>query len=349
MLLTFSLHILFNPTGAVTKPRWIQPDLYIQRRVRQSPVPFNTPIAIISRDLLTYLQRFVAQLHGLGYFNIYIFDSNSSYPPLLSYYKRGLAWVYQSDRNFGSEMLWRTSSMNWNSTATIADHFDQFGRFVLSDPDLFFTEKIPRTWLQHFIFLAEKYNALKVGSALKIDDIPNCYPGRFAVWQQECNFWMQQHLLDEVEQTFSSVIDTTLALYNRPLSFFLANPDAVDANPPHIRVGGEYIIRHVPWYENWRYLPDDVSYAIKHRGRGIFFGGWHHHARRGKIKQDMKFMSTVNKTSITLPLGNSYVGFCTRFQQPSRHPDPIPVEQLPVVKCSECSHIETSSDALLLR
>ena len=44
-------------------------------------------------------------------------------------------------------------------------------------------------------------------------------------------------------------------------------------------------VRHLPWYENSKWLLPDVEYARKHRGKGHTFGWWSHaegYARRGK-------------------------------------------------------------------
>ena len=48
---------------------------------------FEVPIIINNRDRLTTLRNMINSLQNMGYKNLYIIDNESTYPPLLSYYK----------------------------------------------------------------------------------------------------------------------------------------------------------------------------------------------------------------------------------------------------------------------
>ena len=80
-----------------------------------------------------------------------------------------------------------------------------------------------------------------------------------------------------------------------------------------------HVLRHLPWYENSRWLLPDVAYAHKHRERGHTFGWWSRaeaFARKGKQIIDSssltgEFKRATNQTFTFLNV--EYVGFCRRF------------------------------------
>ena len=310
------VHYLSKPW--YLRPRVAFPDLRIQKRVESAPFYWRTPIFIICRDRLYYLQMLVSQLHSLGYYHLIALDNNSTYKPLLSYYREKLLWVVRMASNLGNEIskvLWR---MHWNRSTSMVEYINQFGgRYVLADPDTLFEANVPRNWLQHFWEIMDRHRVRKVGAALRLDDLPEHYAARKQVWQHECRFWQEDLLVPGERQVFWAAIDTTIGLAK------ISHETMPASNPGTcLRVAGPFAVRHLPWYENSGWLLPDVGYARKNRERGHTFGWWSHaegFARRGKQVIDSEsptgqFQRPVNQT-FAFPAGVQYVGFCRRFSQ----------------------------------
>ncbi|CAK9099839.1 Potassium/sodium hyperpolarization-activated cyclic nucleotide-gated channel 2 (Brain cyclic nucleotide-gated channel 2) (BCNG-2) [Durusdinium trenchii] len=296
--------------------RVVLPDEQIQRQVEKAERFWKVPIFIICRDRLVYLQMLVSQLHSLGYYHLIALDNNSTYKPLLNYYQEKLLWVVRLPSNLGNEishLLWR---MRWNQNTHMKEYIDRFGgRYVLADPDTVFDDGVPANWLQHFWEIMDRHQANKVGAALRLDDLPENYAARKQVWQHECDFWREDRLAPGEKHVFWAPIDTTMALTKISKSrLAMLKPSA------NVRVAGPYTVRHLPWYENSKWLLPDVEYARKHRGKGHTFGWWSHaegYARRGKQiidseSQSGQFKRASNQT-FAFPPRVKYLGFCRRF------------------------------------
>lgn len=231
--------------------------------------PFNTPIIIHNRDQLFYLQQLVVQLHSMGYHNIYILDNNSTYPPLLSFYEMGYAYVYFMGKNHGTLALFESGLIK-----------QMPGRFVLTDSDLLFTDDAPNDWVRHFWDLLDKYpDVMKVGAHLKIDDLPSWYALRKEVRFIECSSWLERKRVPGQIEVHRTLIDSTLALYREGNQEFLepghwltqANT-SIKSPYNALRVGGKYIMRHLPWYQNVKWMPHDELFALQERDSD---GPWH--------------------------------------------------------------------------
>lgn len=240
--------------------------------LREARWPFYTPIVIHNRDQLFYLQQLVMQLHFMGYHNIYILDNNSTYPPLLAFYEMGYAWVYFMVKNFGSMALFESNM-----------HLQLHGRFVLTDSDVIFTSEAPNDWLRHFWNLLDKYpDVMKVGAQLKIDDLPNTYPLKREVQFHECQSWLERKKVPGQNEVYRTLIDTTLALYREGQHKYLdrwqwltsSNTSMSPYNA--LRVGGKYSMQHLPWYQNFRWMPLDELYSLRERDRTDrpWYGFW---------------------------------------------------------------------------
>jgi hypothetical protein len=57
----------------------------------------SIPIVILNRDRLIPLQEQISALHSKGYFNITIIDNQSTYQPLLDWYKDSKLDVFYND------------------------------------------------------------------------------------------------------------------------------------------------------------------------------------------------------------------------------------------------------------
>ena len=319
--------VLYLTRPSYLHPKVVPPRVEIEDKVERSSAYWRVPIFIICRDRLYYLQMLVSQLHYLGYFNLIVVDNNSTYQPLLSYYKEKLLWVIHLAANLGNEISKVLGRLYWNHSMPMTEYIGHFGnRFVLTDSDILFESTVPRNWLQHFWEIMDRQGANTVGAALRLDDIPEHYAARTQVWQHECEFWRERNLVQGEKHVLHAAIDTTMALRRlEPLK---------RSSAPCLRVAGPYTAKHLPWYEDSRWLLPDVAYARKNRERGHTFGWWsmaEGFARRGKSIIDSnsptgQFKRAANYT-LTFPAGADYVGFCRRFSAAST-----------VVRPPQCQH-----------
>lgn len=197
---------------------------------------FDIPIIINNFNQYDYLLRLIDSLVSRGYRNIHILDNQSTYPPLLEYYKTCPYDVIHLGKNLGYLAFWKSGIYN--------KFKNQY--FVYTDPDLEITEDCPADFMQYFYDILRRNRLTpKVGFSLKIDDIPAHNPQREKIIKWESRFWE-----DEIEPgLYRAPIDTTFALY-RPFTKHTRNP-----HDNMIRVGPPYEIRHLPWYTD----PDNMT------------------------------------------------------------------------------------------
>lgn len=188
------------------------------------------PIIINNRNRHTYLMQLINWLEKHGYSNIYIIDNNSTYEPLLNYYKSTNCKVFYLSENVGHLSLWKTG---------IVKHFEK-SYYVYSDPDVVPVNDCPGDILEHFYNILERIpNIEKVGFGLKIDDLPNHYADKEKVIEWEQKFWDKKIDSD----LYDAAVDTTFALY-KPFT------NGANYVQNAVRTGGKYQLHHLPWYED---------------------------------------------------------------------------------------------------
>ena len=130
------------------------------------------PIIINNRNRLTFLIQIIESLKSRGYNNIIILDNNSTYPPLLDFYKTTDCNVVFLDKNLGYDALAKISLYK-----KIRKNY-----FVYTDPDILPIEECPDDFLKFFLETLKKYPTVqKVGFSLKIDDLPDKYESKLQV------------------------------------------------------------------------------------------------------------------------------------------------------------------------
>jgi len=194
------------------------------------------PIVINNFNRLEWLQQQIDWLESVGQRNIIILDNLSNYPPLLDFYQRTKHLVIRLNGNVGHEAFWRTHV------------FQRFGKYfhVYTDPDVLPTSETPKDFMFYFKSLLDEFNDIqKVGFGMKRDDIPDFYPKK-----KEVLDWENSLDQEEVKpQVFRSKVDTTFALY-RPGAMFQCWERT-------LRTGGNYALRHMPWYEDPKNLSEE--------------------------------------------------------------------------------------------
>ncbi len=68
----------------------------------------DIPIIINNFNRLEYLKILLDGLENRNYTNIYILDNQSTYPPLLEFYKKTKHKVIFLEKNYGFRALWKS-------------------------------------------------------------------------------------------------------------------------------------------------------------------------------------------------------------------------------------------------
>jgi len=205
----------------------------------------NIPIIINNCNRLTFLKMLIESLESRGYYNIYIIDNASTYPPLLNYYETCKYKIYRLKKNVGYLSLWETNIYK--------EFFSSY--YVYTDSDVVPIDECPDDFLEHFweIMQKNKYST-KVGFSLKIDDLPDHYNRKKEVLEWEEIFWTRQ----KENGIYLAPIDTTFALY-RPWVKWGANWYV-----EQFRTGYPWTAKHMPWYNNSKNLSEEEVYYLNH-------------------------------------------------------------------------------------
>lgn len=202
-----------------------------------------TPIIIVTRDRLSYLQRTITSLSHLTDVEVHIFDHGTTEPAAREWLmhvqphrvvRRGDAYVHS---------LWDEPEFE----RLVGDR-----HFVVTDPDLDLSE-CPSDVVQRSVAtLTHRPHLVKVGPGLRVDDLPNTTLAR-RVREWESQFWRNEIAFG----LYEAPIDTTFAVY-RPLT------ERRDfALGPAGRWGYVSLARHLPWYEVAP-LSDELRYYRDH-------------------------------------------------------------------------------------
>lgn len=226
--------------------RWLSLEIKFRLNGTRAINYFDIPIVINNYNRLETLKTLIDGLTSRGYHHIYIVDNDSTYPPLLDFYRDCPYTIYKLNQNVGHLSIWQTGI------------YKQFTHsyFVYTDSDLQLREDCPADFMERFVKLLQKYpSALKVGFSIAIDDLPVYYAHKDSVEKWESQFWSCQ-----IEQgVYRAPIDTTFAVYK---PYFKG--EIIDFNHTYLRVGAPYIVRHLPWYVDSDMLSDEEQYYIDH-------------------------------------------------------------------------------------
>jgi len=210
----------------------------------------NMTILIIGYNQYTYISSMVSQLKK--YTNdIVVIDNNSTYEPLLNYYKYEYNYsLLRMDKNYGHKVY---------EEKLLSGIFGNI--YIITDPDLEFNKKIPSNFIENLVKISNNYKAGRVGFAIEISS-PEIrseltYAGMpLKLW--ESRFW-QMKIKDNTYELYNAPIDTTFCLINTIYNHLGLS----------IRVAGNYTCKHLPWYINFhekllddeytKYLENNIS------------------------------------------------------------------------------------------
>jgi len=224
----------------------------------------SVPIIINSFNRLGYLKRQVKYLLDNEYTNIYIIDNNSTYLPLLEFYKESKLNVFYLSDNVGYLALWQSPVFDYFS--------DEY--YVYTDSDVVPDESTPNDFIKVFAALLDKYSFLdKVGFSLKIDDLPEESKLTIAIVEHELKFWVY----GIGNAFYFSPIDTTFALYrpNAKGGWWLNSG----------RTQQPYVAQHLPWYEDEKSLSEDDSFYYNSTNKSTH---WSNYAQKNSLINKVK-------------------------------------------------------------
>jgi hypothetical protein len=203
------------------------------------------PIVINNRNHFDYLLRLIEFLEKSGYVNIIILDNDSTYPPLLEYYKNCNHRIIFLNKNLGHRALNRCNL------------YDEIKKdyYVYTDPDVLPIEECPPDFLKYFLDIMKKnYFVQKIGFGLKIDDLPDYYIKKQSVLSFESQYWKKEVM----PGIYNAMIDTTFALHR---SFVKSS--LLSEYVRHYRTGYPYLARHLPWYEDSTNYSEGIAFYYK--------------------------------------------------------------------------------------
>lgn len=210
------------------------------------PVNFKEiPIIINNFNRLETLRVLIKDLEDRGYYNIFIIDNQSTYPPLLDYYKECNYRVFRLKKNIGFKALWKSGL--WYRFFR--------GYYCYTDSDLSLVPECPENFLEVLYGLLKKYPEVhKTGLSLRIDNLPDHYERKKEVVEWESRFFK----IEKEKNVFIAPIDTTFALY-RPFS----RRGKRDGSDEILRVGFPYQCEHLPWYMDSQNPTEEEIYYNK--------------------------------------------------------------------------------------
>lgn len=220
-------------------------------RIREilSPSRFKSgkeiPVIINNFNRYTMLVKLIEALEKRNYTNIYIIDNNSTYPPLLEYYKECPYKIFHLDKNLGFKALWKSKI----SKQLCNDYY------IYTDSDVVPIEECPDNFIDKMFTLLKKYKyAYKIGLSLRIDNLPDHYKFKQKVIDAE----KMDHLTKNEDDLYRRATDTTFALYRPRVK--LSRSRYAEA----YRTSHPYQAEHLPWYMNSDNLPEEELYYIEH-------------------------------------------------------------------------------------
>ncbi len=209
----------------------------------------NIPIVILNRDRFHPLVEQVAALKQRGYNNITVIDNQSTYAPLLEWYDNTEIDVFYNNITSNSNQAFKELVLIGHPKfSNIVQDW-----YVFNDSDIIPMPSVPTDFINDLVNYAKKYNKIKVGMSIKIDDIDLKNPLNEWVYSYESTYWTNA-IQDGNVDLYPHPIDTTFAVHS---------PNTLPVwSDNTLRVGYPYIVKHAPFYYDLNNLPEDEKYYI---------------------------------------------------------------------------------------
>jgi hypothetical protein len=208
----------------------------------------SVPVYVNVFNRLTTTKILVEQIAKLDNATPIIIDNDSTYPPLLSWYRTAPCEVIRLKENLGHHAPWLSGVVG----------SDDSDYYCVTDCDLDL-QGVPAdvlTVLQSTF--RWRRSPIKSGLALRVDDVPRT---QTQVLEWESRWWRRKCFADP--RFYVAAIDTTFAMYRT------STPHRLAMKVPGIfcvRLAGEYQARHVPWYCDPSRLTEEDQYYFASAG-----------------------------------------------------------------------------------
>lgn len=174
---------------------------------------------------------------------LFIIDNNSTYPPLLDWYKTCGYNLIQLNKNGKNRAAW--------DEKILEKYKNSFNYYVVSDSDLDLNN-VPLDVLTILQNGLNKHKIYKAGLSIQIDDIPkNTITKGCAEYEKK--YWLNS--LDD--HFYLAKVSTTFALYQFKEITKKWSLDAIRSKPP-------YTCKHIPWYITSNNITNEDIYYLKH-------------------------------------------------------------------------------------
>ena len=205
--------------------------IYLKNDIKTNIFKKNMTFVIIGYNQYTYIKNMVDQVKKYTD-DIVILDNNSTFNPLLDYYKNEYKYtLLKMDKNYGHKIY------ESNFIEKIIGNI-----YFLTDPDLEFNKNLPTNFIEEMINISNYFEAEKVGFALSINpnEIKNdITPFGKSIIEFEKQNWICK-LYYPNHELYSAAIVTTFCLINK------------NNKGGHYRIANNYICKHLPWYKNFK-------------------------------------------------------------------------------------------------
>jgi hypothetical protein len=255
------------------------------------------PIFLIARDRVTCLSELAKWCEG-QLDPIVIIDNDSTYPPLLEWYRTCPYKVIFLGKNLKKWSPWRSGIVQ----SMKGDEF-----YIVSDPDVLPVDECPRDWLELFKEALTRYKEIiKVGFGLTAGNEDNPVQSRARTWAKK----IQSATYRKDKRFWSWGIDSTFALYRSSQSS-LIDKKRILLSKPALRSKPPYVAAHEGWHLDIECLSEELRYYYRHaQNRGFMMKNFR--------SQAQCLGSSV--TSETQPSSPSDLE--TPFESPTPSPEP---------------------------
>ena len=200
---------------------------------------------------LTWPRKMAEYMSDTGC-EVILVDNNSTYPPLLEWYKSCPYKVHRLNDNLGNYSLWISG---------VLDQYPSLGYYFASDPDLGLSG-VPSSY---YSIMRDELDAhpeiYKIGLSLEILDLPDISTTP-TIMELESVFWKETV---GPNGFYKADVDTTFALYDRrrPIgNIWLA-----------LRAPRPYTAKHLPWYTSKNDWNEEDIYYYEHITKSSIYSG----------------------------------------------------------------------------
>lgn len=209
----------------------------------------KTKVFINNFNLLTWPKLMIEYMLRWDSVEIIIIDNNSTYPPLLDYYKKCPCEIIRLEKNIGYLAPWESGIIDQIN--------DQY--YVVTDPDLDIST-VPLDCISYLQHGLDKHpEVLKAGLGLEYKGIPETTFTSLQIKHSIMRYSLSEY--DCYDGFQSAPIATTFALYDKKR----------DRSKLHwcaaIMSKRPYVVKHIPYYMMSSPISEEYDYYIKTANR----------------------------------------------------------------------------------